>query len=125
MSTAARRLADPEVMAHAQTRMQELLTRSTTDPAFRRSLLETPRAALAEFNGVAESRVPEALNVVFVENRGAATIVLPDFVDPSAELSESDLEAVAGGWTPVALAGIAVVAACWDAYQSGRDDAKN
>ena len=41
--------------------------------------------------------IPESFNVVFIENQADATIVLPDYVDPQAELSEDALEAVAGG----------------------------
>ena len=41
--------------------------------------------------------MPESVSLVFVENKADATLVLPDYVDPNAELSEEDLEAVAGG----------------------------
>ena len=53
-----------------------------------------PAAAVTEFTG---NEVPESFNVTFIENKADATIVLPDYVDPEAELSEEDLEAVAGG----------------------------
>ena len=50
------------------------------------------RAAIAEATG---TEVPESVSLVFVENKADATLVLPDYVDPNAELSEEDLEAVA------------------------------
>jgi hypothetical protein len=84
-------------------RFQALLSRSATDPAFRAKLLAQPRAAVAEFNNVDESALPPSLNVVFVENKADATIVLPDFVDAEAELTGEELEAVAGGLTPTVI----------------------
>lgn len=76
--------------------MAKLLARSATDADFRRKLVESPRAAFAEFTGRPESEF-ENVNVRFVENKAQATFVLPAAVDASAELSESELEAVAGG----------------------------
>lgn len=103
-SAAARDLAaDPTVAAQATEKMQELLARSATDAGFRALLLSDPRAAVAEFRGVAPDQVPETFNVRFVENRADATIVLPEFVDAAAELSDADLEAVAGGVTPTLI----------------------
>lgn len=92
----ARRLAEtnPELAKAAQDTMQEMLSRSATDLEFRRKLLGDPRAAIREFTG---REVPESFNVTFVENTADATIVLPDAIDPAAELSETELETVAGG----------------------------
>ncbi|HEX8691477.1 MAG TPA: hypothetical protein VF746_03485 [Longimicrobium sp.] len=83
---------NPELVEQGRERMEGVLTRSATDPEFRTQLLTEPRAALSSHFG---HEVPEG--IVFIENKATATIVLPDFVDPSAELSESELEAVAGG----------------------------
>ena len=72
----------------------EVLHRSTTDLDFRQKLLSDPTAAITEFLGRGPAR---PINIVFVENHSDATIVLPDPVGPAAELSEEELEMVAGG----------------------------
>jgi hypothetical protein len=93
--------ANPELAQKADEQWQSLLSRSATDRAFRDTLIADPRAAIAEFTG---REAPESLNVAFVENQADATIVLPPFVDPANELSEAELEAVAGGSDPVSTA---------------------
>jgi len=80
-----------------QERLQALLARSATDREFRQKLLTDPRAAISEATG---RELPESYNVKFVENTADATVVLPDPVQPSAELADSELETVAGGLTP-------------------------
>ena len=94
----------PDAMAQGQEAIRDILRRSSTDRAFRQRLLDDPSAAVAEVTGQA---VPEGLSIRFVENTADATLVLPDFVDPDAELSEDDLEAVAGG----IVLGLSIVAA--------------
>ena len=93
---------DPaEVAAFAQTedfqkgreQLNALLARASTDWEFRQQLLSNPREALATVGQEYDAN----LDIRFVEKQGHATIVLPDFVDPAAELSEQDLEMVAGG----------------------------
>ncbi len=95
---------DPALVAeHGQREMQRVLQRAAVDRAFRTRLLTEPRVALAEFNGRDAVSEPFPMNIVFVENRATATVVLPDFVDPAAELSADELETVAGGITPSIL----------------------
>jgi len=87
----------PEQMQKVAEKIQEILVRSATDLAFRQRLLADPRATVAEFTGRSLSDMPESFNVKFVENKAGVTIVLPDPIDGAAELSEQELEAVAGG----------------------------
>jgi len=94
----------PAYAAEAQEKYTELLSRSATDREFRNKLVSNPRAAIAEFSG---HEVSASFNVVFVENTADATIVLPDPVSSATELSEEELESVAGGTTPACLAIIA------------------
>lgn len=98
--------ANPEVIQEGQKKMQELLARSSTDIDFRSKLLENPKEAIAEFTG---QPVSDVVDVVFIENRGDATIVLPDFIDPENELSEDELEAVAGGEIGATASAIAAI----------------
>ncbi len=90
----------PELAEQGIAQIRSVLTRSATDADFRRKLLDEPRAALHEALGAA---FPERLDVRFVENTADATLVLPPFVDPDAELQESELEAVSGGSDPIAI----------------------
>ena len=91
----------PEVVEAGQEALNKVLARSATDAGFRTRLLADPREALAEALG---REVPATFDIAFVENTAGATVVLPDFVDPDAELSKDDLEAVAGGIEPLTVA---------------------
>ncbi|HXT17007.1 MAG TPA: hypothetical protein VN706_15305 [Gemmatimonadaceae bacterium] len=89
--------SDPAFATTANAYYSAVLSRSAVDGAFRQKLLTEPRAALAEFNGCDVSKMPESLNIVFIENNVDATIVLPDLVSESSTLSEAQLETVSGG----------------------------
>ena len=110
---------DPQEAQYVNEQLQALLSRSATDMPFRKKLLDDPRGAMEEFSG---KPAPTDVNLVFVENTADATIVLPDPVDASAELSESDLQSVAGGATPVVVASIALGAAIISSFFTGRSD---
>ena len=97
---------DPAIVKQGEELMNEILGRSATDGAFRAKLIADPRSAVAEFTGKA---VDASFNVIFIENHAGATLVLPDPVDTAAELSDGELESVAGG-SELVVATLCVVA---------------
>jgi len=88
----------------AEQAIQAVVLRSTTDRAFREQLLTNPRGAIAAFVGKSERDLPADLQFAFVENTATATIVLPDPVN--ADLTDSELESVAGGTGVETICGI-------------------
>ena len=75
--------------------VEQIIKRAQTDSEFRQLCLDNPNAAAQEVSG---REVPEGYNLRFVENQGAdLTVVLPDLTEESAELSDRELELVAGG----------------------------
>lgn len=90
-----------------QNHMKAVLSRSATDKTFRQLLLTDPHAAIAQATGEV---VPANFRVSFIENTADATVVLPPAVSDTAELSEHELETVAGGTEPIAI-GLAIFAA--------------
>lgn len=99
---------DPQFQQKADEIMGQVLARSATDRAFRDLLISSPAEALAQFTGTDASFFAD-VNVAFVENKGVSTIVLPD-VATSAELSDAELEAVAGGSEPATIIAVATLA---------------
>ena len=79
----------------AQQTMQELIKKAQTDPEFRQLALTDPNAAIGKINPLP---VPASFKIRFVDNAGAnLTVVLPDPVSSTCELSDAELEQVAGG----------------------------
>ena len=78
---------------------RQLIERSLQDDDFRRRLLADPRAAVEQELG---SRLPESIQVRAVEETADTIyLVLPGQsvgAETGGELSDQDLEAVAGGW---------------------------
>jgi hypothetical protein len=65
------------------------------DPKYRALALSNPNAAIAE---IVSTPVPAGFTVRFIDNAGANyTLVLPDPVARVDELSDAELEQVAGG----------------------------
>ena len=77
-----------------QQTLAELGRRAATDPTFRALALKNPAAAMQQVAGEA---LPDGFKLRIVENDGAyLTCVLPDPVE-SGDLSDAELESVAGG----------------------------
>jgi hypothetical protein len=79
-----------------QRALEVVLQKATTDLAFREQLLTNPRRAIQEAYGV---RIPASFRIKFIERDPDvdALVVLPDYQDPSGQLSDDTLDAVAGG----------------------------
>ncbi len=76
--------------------LDSIVARATIDRAFRQKLLADPRRAIRDELGLT---IPSHFRIKFME-RGPeldALVVLPEFREGAEELSEDDLEAVAGG----------------------------
>lgn len=83
---------NPESIQNA---MATVLQRASVDATYRELALRDPAAAVKEATGVA---VPAGFKLRFVDNQGAdLTLVLPALQKAGGELSDEDLEKVAGG----------------------------
>jgi hypothetical protein len=72
-----------------------LIAKASRDEAFRKQLIENPRGAIASALGI---RVPADVTVeVLEETPRTLYLVLPVTIHAAEELSEKDLELVAGG----------------------------
>ncbi len=75
--------------------LESIRKRSLTDPDFRELALSDASAAISEVN---PKPMPNGYQVKFVDNSGPVkNFVLPDPVIESEELSDAELESVAGG----------------------------
>lgn len=74
---------------------EQVIVRAHEDELFRQRLLTNPRAVLADEYNV---RIPENVEVrVLEDTTGTISLVLPASEDALEELTNEDLEAVAGG----------------------------
>jgi hypothetical protein len=81
--------------AEAETAVRAVMKRAATDAQFHALALRDPAAAIEEATG---SALPEGFTVRFVDNQGAdRTFVLPELATSTEELSDAQLEHVAGG----------------------------
>ena len=101
-----------ERVREGQEFFQKVLSRSAYDPEFRQQLVEEPKATIISFfnethdQQMQDADMPWDLN--FIEPEGDMMYVLPAIHDPQAELSEAELEVVAGGLSPALWAGFAL-----------------
>ena len=76
---------------------QELIQRSVEDEELRRRLLSDPKGTVEQELG---AKLPERIEIRAVEETPETIYLVlpPSSFEPGGELSERDLEAVAGGW---------------------------
>lgn len=79
----------------ANEKLRVLAKRAQTDLEFRKLALADPAAAIAKID---PTPMPAWFKIRFVDNAGATlTVVLPDPIKADSELSDAELEQVAGG----------------------------
>ncbi|HEY9449665.1 MAG TPA: NHLP leader peptide family RiPP precursor [Gemmatimonadaceae bacterium] len=78
-------------------REEQVLNRALQDADFRKELVASPRATLSSLYGVS---IPDEADVqVFEETTNSHHVVIPpDLAQMNEELTDEQLEAVAGGW---------------------------
>lgn len=75
---------------------EKLITKAWQDSSFKQELLSNPKLAL-EKEGIS---LPASIEIrVVEENANVFYLVIPTQPNSAEELSESELEAVAGGWS--------------------------
>lgn len=85
---------------------QSVVEKAVTDPEFRALALSEPKKAIAQIN---PEPIPDSYKIRFVDNaRATFTLVLPDMAAPEGELSDAQLEQVAGGRVTAAQVGDAI-----------------
>jgi hypothetical protein len=95
--------------AEAQKTANEVLKRAASDNEFRKLLLSDPKAAVAK---VDPTPLPPGFKIkAFDNNHANATVVLPDMVT-DGELSDAELEQVAGGGGSANRCGGSCAASC-------------
>ena len=92
-------------MSWTKEQVQEAVTqiykKATTDAAYRKRLLQDPYGAIKE---VAGKEVPQSFKINVIDGTGYhANIVLPALRKQVDELTDTELEAVAGGMKDIPL----------------------
>jgi hypothetical protein len=100
-----------------------LVAKAWKNESFKQELLNNPKSVIAQEFGV---EIPKQLNIeVMEEDANTLFITLPMRPDLSGlELSDQELEAVAGGLTPGIAAGVGIIAGLAGAGISGVNASK-
>lgn len=78
-----------------QSAVREVLKQSIVDPEFRKLAIQDGRGAISK---VSTKTLPPDLDFRFMDNSGKVkTVILPDPVTGATDLSDAELEQVAGG----------------------------
>lgn len=90
--------------------LEKVVARAEKESSYRELCLKDPRQALQEY---LPAELPQDFKVDFIDGRGAdMTVVLPPFAEQSDELTNEDLEQVAGGIACLLSCGTSCIATC-------------
>lgn len=86
-----------QYIARRLERDEQLLSRALGDADFRQELIDHPHTSLSSLYGVA---IPENADIRVFEERSNShyMVIPPDMTRIAEELTDEQLEAVAGGW---------------------------
>jgi hypothetical protein len=102
-------MAQPYSEAEVQAAINEIMKRARTDKAFRELALKDPNTAVKQATNL---DVPPGFKIRFIESEGANMVItLPELVGAEGELSDAELEQVAGGGRGVAVCGVSCAGA--------------
>lgn len=90
---------------------QQIIERASRDAQFRKDFTSNPRQTVERELGVS---IPEGISITVVEETPAKVYVVlpPAPVQAGQEISDADLEAVAGGWSANTECGTCGAATC-------------
>lgn len=107
--------------------LNTLVRKAQENEGFKRQLMQNPRATINAFTK-GEIEIPKSKNIVVVDQMEADTVYFNIPPEPNLdhlELSDEELEYVAGGISPAGYTiGLALVGLAIKGFRDGREDAK-